>query len=169
MGVISNAVNVRTGVHHRYKYNHRAPCTRVRCKASSTEEFEKQWEAERKEEEKERAAGRVSRSRGTILTLEMSKIRRPLGLTRENNQAKVEVCRVGLKRASNGSTDYCIVFNQALMLSIEKEGQKVPIDVLLVEGEYFSFSGCHRFEAHQRLGKPTIIARVMKASKDALR
>jgi hypothetical protein len=43
------------------------------------------------------------------------------------------------------------------------------IDVLLVDGSYYGFSGCHRFEAHQRLGVPTIRCRVRKASKEILR
>ncbi|KAL2902288.1 Sulfiredoxin chloroplastic/mitochondrial [Bienertia sinuspersici] len=30
------------------------------------------------------------------------------------------------------------------------------IDVLEVDGVYYGFSGCHRYEAHQRLGLPTI-------------
>ena len=30
------------------------------------------------------------------------------------------------------------------------------------------FSGCHRFEAHQRLGKETILCRVRKANRQAL-
>ena len=41
-----------------------------------------------------------------------------------------------------------------------------PIDVLEVEGlGYFGFSGCHRFEAHQRLGKETIVCKVRKANR----
>ena len=35
---------------------------------------------------------------------------------------------------------------QALMLSIEEVGLKEPIDVLEVEGDYYGFSGCHRYE-----------------------
>jgi sulfiredoxin len=41
--------------------------------------------------------------------------------------------------------------------------------VLLVDGVYYGFSGCHRFEAHQRLGLPTIRCRVRKASGEILR
>jgi len=33
------------------------------------------------------------------------------------------------------------------------DGQQEPIDVLEVDGKYYGFSGCHRFEACQRLGK----------------
>lgn len=43
------------------------------------------------------------------------------------------------------------------------------IDVLLVDGVYYGFSGCHRFEAHQRLGLPAIRCRVRKASREILR
>lgn len=55
------------------------------------------------------------------------------------------------------------------MDSITKQGLHDPIDVLEVDGNYYSFSGCHRFEAHQRLGKPTILCRVIKANKASLR
>jgi sulfiredoxin len=43
------------------------------------------------------------------------------------------------------------------------------IDVLLVEGQYYGFSGCHRFEAHQRLGLATIKCRVRRANKQVLK
>lgn len=45
----------------------------------------------------------------------------------------------------------------------------LQIDVLLVDGQYYGFSGCHRFEAHQRLGLPTIKCRVRKANKQVLK
>jgi len=44
-----------------------------------------------------------------------------------------------------------------------------PIDVLEVDGKYYGFSGCHRFEACQRLGKETILARVRKAPRAVLK
>ncbi|KAF6255796.1 ParB/Sulfiredoxin [Scenedesmus sp. NREL 46B-D3] len=77
----------------------------------------------------------------------VASIRRPLGKTRSNDQAKVE----------------------ALMASIQEIGLQEPIDVLLVDGVYFGFSGCHRFEAHQRLGLPTIKCRVRKANQQVLK
>ncbi len=58
---------------------------------------------------------------------------------------------------------------QALMESIAEIGQQEPIDVLEVDGEYYGFSGCHRYEACQRLGKQTILARVRKAPKSVLK
>ena len=58
---------------------------------------------------------------------------------------------------------------EALMESIEAIGQQEPIDVLEVDGEYYGFSGCHRFEACQRLGKDTILARVRKAPRAVLK
>ena len=58
---------------------------------------------------------------------------------------------------------------EALMESIGAEGQQEPIDVLEVDGEYYGFSGCHRFEACQRLGKDTILARVRKAPRAVLK
>lgn len=57
----------------------------------------------------------------------------------------------------------------ALMASIQVEGLREPIDVLEVDGEYYSFSGCHRYEAHQRLGKETIRCRVRRAPRSVLR
>ncbi|HAC63222.1 MAG TPA: chromosome partitioning protein ParB [Cyanothece sp. UBA12306] len=57
----------------------------------------------------------------------------------------------------------------ALMDSIAQEGLKEPIDVLEVEGNYYGFSGCHRYEAHQRLGKETIKCRVRHAPLSVLK
>ena len=56
-----------------------------------------------------------------------------------------------------------------LMASIAAIGQQEPIDVLEVDGQYYGFSGCHRFEACQRLGKETILARVRKAPPAVLK
>jgi sulfiredoxin len=57
---------------------------------------------------------------------------------------------------------------QRLMESIREIGQQEPIEVLEVEGEYYSFSGCHRFEACQRLGQETIICRIRRAPRSVL-
>jgi uncharacterized ParB-like nuclease family protein len=57
---------------------------------------------------------------------------------------------------------------EKLMQSIALEGLKEPIEVLEVEGKYYGFSGCHRFEAHQRLGKATIECRVRQAPLSVL-
>lgn len=57
----------------------------------------------------------------------------------------------------------------ALMESISAIGQQEPIDVLEVDGKYYGFSGCHRFEACQRLGKETILAKVRKAPRAVLK
>ncbi|HEY9652906.1 MAG TPA: sulfiredoxin [Coleofasciculaceae cyanobacterium] len=56
----------------------------------------------------------------------------------------------------------------ALMETIQQEGLREPIDVLEVDGQYYGFSGCHRFEAHQRLGKETIRCRVRQAPRSVL-
>lgn len=56
-----------------------------------------------------------------------------------------------------------------LMESIAVIGQQEPIDVLEVDGQYYGFSGCHRFEACQRLGKKTILATVRKAPRAVLK
>lgn len=58
---------------------------------------------------------------------------------------------------------------RVLMESIATEGLREPIEVLEVEGEYYGFSGCHRFEAHQRLGKTTIKCRVRQATRSVLK
>ncbi|KAL2344709.1 hypothetical protein Fmac_005994 [Flemingia macrophylla] len=82
-----------------------------------------------------------------ILELPLDKIRRPLMRTRSNDQNKV----------------------QELMDSIKEIGLQVPIDVLEVDGIYYGFSGCHRYEAHQRLGLPTIRCKIRRGTKETLR
>lgn len=79
-----------------------------------------------------------------IAEIPLNQIRRPL--PRQTDQAKVE----------------------ALMKSIDTEGLREPIDVLEVDGEYYGFSGCHRYEAHQRLGKETIRCRIRRAPRSVL-
>ncbi|OMO75006.1 ParB-like nuclease [Corchorus capsularis] len=82
-----------------------------------------------------------------VLELPLDKIRRPLMRTRANDPNKV----------------------QDLMDSIREIGLQVPIDVLEVDGVYYGFSGCHRYEAHQRLGLPTIRCKVRRGTKETLR
>lgn len=104
---------------------------------------------------------------GVIVDLPVSAIRRPLGKSRSNDAAKVA----------------------ALAASIAEHGLREPIDVLAVrvekgEGEggdgegdgedgasllYYGFSGCHRYEAHQVLGRETIACRVRVVSAATLR
>ncbi|KAK4399534.1 Sulfiredoxin, chloroplastic/mitochondrial [Sesamum angolense] len=81
-----------------------------------------------------------------VLELPLDKIRRPLMRTRANDPQKVK----------------------ELMESIREIGLQVPIDVLEVDGEYYGFSGCHRYEAHQRLGLPTIRCKVRRGTKETL-
>ena len=57
----------------------------------------------------------------------------------------------------------------SLANSIAEEGLLEPIDVLEVEGRYYGFSGCHRYEAHQLLEKETIKCRVRRAPRSVLR
>jgi uncharacterized ParB-like nuclease family protein len=80
----------------------------------------------------------------TVREIPLDRIHRPL--PRQNDPGKVE----------------------ALMASIREHGLQEPIDVLEVDGQYYSFSGCHRFEAHQRLGKATIACRVRSAPRSVL-
>lgn len=58
---------------------------------------------------------------------------------------------------------------ERLAESIAQKGLLEPIDVLEVEGQYYGFSGCHRYEAHQMLGKDTIKCRVRRAPLAVLR
>ena len=74
----------------------------------------------------------------------LSQIRRPL--PRKNDPAKVE----------------------ALMESIKEIGVREPIDVLEVDGQYYGFSGCHRYEACQRLGLETIPCKIRRAPRSVL-
>lgn len=80
-----------------------------------------------------------------IEDIPMRQIRRPL--YRQNDAAKVA----------------------ALMESIAQIGLQEPIDVLEVEGEYYGFSGCHRFEACSRLGHETIRCKVRRAPRSVLK
>ncbi|TAE61242.1 MAG: chromosome partitioning protein ParB [Nostocales cyanobacterium] len=80
-----------------------------------------------------------------IQEIPLNQIQRPL--PRQNDQKKV----------------------QELMKSIAEIGQQEPIEVLEVDGRYYGFSGCHRYEACQRLGKETILARVRKATPSVLK
>ena len=80
-----------------------------------------------------------------IQDVPLRQIRRPL--YRQNDPQKVE----------------------ALMTSIAEIGLQEPIDVLEVDGEYYGFSGCHRYEACTRLGHETIRCRVRRAPKSVLK
>ncbi|KAL9231061.1 hypothetical protein vseg_006329 [Gypsophila vaccaria] len=82
-----------------------------------------------------------------VLEVPLDKIRRPLMRTRANDPQKVK----------------------ELVDSIQEIGLQVPIDVLEVDGAYYGFSGCHRYEAHQQLGLPTIRCKIRRGTKDTLR
>jgi sulfiredoxin len=80
-----------------------------------------------------------------IEAIPIKDIQRPL--YRQNDQAKVE----------------------ALMQSIQEIGLQEPIDVLEVDGKYYGFSGCHRYEACTRLGHETILCKVRRAPRSILK
>lgn len=79
-----------------------------------------------------------------IQEIPLKQIRRPLPRTTE--QAKVK----------------------ALMESIQEIGLQEPIEVLEVDGQYYGFSGCHRFEACTNLGHETIRCKVRRAPRSVL-
>ncbi|XP_071702467.1 sulfiredoxin, chloroplastic/mitochondrial isoform X3 [Rutidosis leptorrhynchoides] len=89
-------------------------------------------------------SGGTGKGGPVILELPLNQIRRPLMRTRSNDPHKV----------------------QQLMDSIAQIGLQVPIDVLEVDGAYY---GCHRFEAHQKLGLPTIRCKIRRGTKETLR
>ncbi|MBD2480706.1 MULTISPECIES: ParB N-terminal domain-containing protein [Planktothrix] len=57
---------------------------------------------------------------------------------------------------------------EALMKSIREIGLQEPIEVLEVDGDYYGFSGCHRYEACTKLGLETIRCHVRKAPRSVL-
>ncbi|VXD14049.1 ParB N-terminal domain-containing protein [Planktothrix paucivesiculata] len=79
-----------------------------------------------------------------VKEIPLRQIRRPL--PRQTDQAKVEL----------------------LMQSIREIGLQEPIDVLEVEGKYYGFSGCHRYEACTKLGLETIRCNVRQAPRSIL-
>ena len=61
---------------------------------------------------------------------------------------------------------------QTFMREMQRGDNFTPIEVLWVQkGDddfYFAFGGCHRWEAHKRLQKPTIRAKLVKTTPASL-
>lgn len=62
---------------------------------------------------------------------------------------------------------------QDFMSKIQTGVELTPIEVAWVETDqgnyYFSFGGCHRWEAHKRLNSETITARLIKVAPSVIR
>mmetsp|Transcript_15068 Transcript_15068/g.28958 ORF Transcript_15068/g.28958 Transcript_15068/m.28958 type:complete len:171 (+) Transcript_15068:119-631(+) len=119
---------------------------------ASTRSTRQSWMSSRKSNARFAAAavgsnGEEQETDDNIQEIPLSMIRRPLARSRSNDAEKV----------------------QRLAESIAEIGLLEPIDVLEVDGSYYGFSGCHRYEAHQVLGKDTIRCNIIKATEKTLR
>uniref|UniRef100_A0A6N2MLE1 sulfiredoxin n=1 Tax=Salix viminalis TaxID=40686 RepID=A0A6N2MLE1_SALVM len=102
-----------------------------------------------------------------ILELPLDKIRRPLMRTRANDQNKVKELMDSIKEIGLQVPLICWKLGRTSFMSWREKSCR--IDVLEVDGVYYGFSGCHRYEAHQRLGLPTIRCKIRRGTKETLR
>ncbi|RDX85297.1 Sulfiredoxin, chloroplastic/mitochondrial [Mucuna pruriens] len=102
-----------------------------------------------------------------ILELPIDKIRRPLMRTRANDPNKVQELMDSIKEI--GLQVPVVEGASGSNICIDNSIEKGNIDVLEVDGIYYGFSGCHRYEAHQRLGLPTIRCKIRRGTKETLR
>ena len=56
-----------------------------------------------------------------------------------------------------------------LMKSISEIGLQESIDLIVFEGKFYGFNGCHRYTAHKRLGLTTIEANIRHVDRATFR
>lgn len=105
-----------------------------------------------------------------VKEIRLADIKRPLQGSRSNGACNTEPTKSLQKLISNENSIFVDQDKvEALKLSISEHGLLEPIDVLEFEGKYYGFSGCHRFQAHQELGREKILCRIRKATEQTLK
>eukprot|EP00884_Botryococcus_braunii_P020898 jgi/Botrbrau1/7492/Bobra.0095s0028.1 len=99
------------------------------------------WDFSKKEASKKKV-------KGIVRELPVDAIRRPLARTRENDQEKVAALMDSIKRHRAAGT---------------------PSMCLEVEGQYYGFSGCHRYEAAPAAGAAHHLVSDSQANRQTLR
>ena len=63
----------------------------------------------------------------------------------------------------------CVFFDVLFIPTVCCFWLEEPIDLLEIDGKLYGFNGCHRYNAHKRLGLKTIEAKVRMVDKATLR